>query len=116
MRILIADDEKDFVETLKERIGQRGIEIDVAYDGAESIKLLKCNKYDAVFIDHNMPEMTGLEVIKYMRANGIDSKVAMITAYEEMEDFLAKHLGADEYLTKPVKMEDVERLVKLWYT
>ena len=115
MRILIADDERGFVETLKERICNIGVDIDVAYDGAEAIRLLKSNGYDAVFIDHNMPEMTGLEVIKYIRSNGITSKVAMITAYEEMDGFLAKHVGADEYLTKPVKLEDVERLVKLWY-
>lgn len=116
MRILIADDEKDFVGLLTDRLRRSDLVIDAAYDGAEALRLLKLNKYDAVFIDHNMPEMTGLEVIKYMRSNGISSKVAMITAYEEMEGFLAKQMGADEYLTKPVKLEDVERLVKLWYT
>ncbi len=116
MRILIADDEKGFVDTLKERICRAGIEIDVAYDGAEAVKLLKRSKYDAVFIDHNMPEMTGLEVIKYMKSSGIGSKVAMITAYEEMDRILATHIGADEYLTKPVRLEDVDRLIKLWYT
>ena len=116
MRILIADDEIDFVDVLKERLGRQGVEIDTAYDGAEAVKLLKRNRYDAVFVDHNMPELTGLEIIKYMRSNGIVSKVAMITAYEEMDSLLARHVGADEYLTKPVKLEDVERLVKLWYT
>jgi two-component system response regulator QseB len=111
MRILIADDEVEFTELLKGRLCHEGNIIDTAYDGNRALELIKNNSYDIIFMDHNMPELTGLEVIRSAREIGTASKIVMVTAYEEMEDFLAKGVGADDYLTKPVKLEDIDRVV-----
>ncbi len=112
MRILIADDEKDFVEMLKERLKLGGHLVDVAYNGKEALDLIKLKTYDVAFLDHNMPEMTGLELIKYIKTNNLAAKTVMVTSYPAIDEFFAKNTGADEYLTKPIKIKEVEDIIK----
>jgi len=111
MKILIADDEKDIVEILKGRLIKKGHYIDIALDGERALEFIKTNKYDLAFVDHNMPEITGLELIKYIKQNKISTKTVMLTGYAEIEDFAAKQVGADEYITKPVSLKDIENIV-----
>jgi YesN/AraC family two-component response regulator len=58
-----------------------------------------------------MPEMTGLELIKLIKRNSPDTKTVMITGYTDLPEFAAKDLGADEYLTKPVKLNNVTEML-----
>lgn len=111
-KILIADDERAFVYFLKENLSQKGYLVDVAYDGKEALELIKSNMYDAMFLDHNMPELTGLELAKYVKEKNIKSKVVMVTGYDEMNEPFAKKVGVDAYLTKPVKTEDIEKIIE----
>jgi len=69
------------------------------------------SEYDLVFVDHNMPELTGLELIKYMRENNLDTKIVMITGYPAIEGSAVKYLGANEYLTKPFKLKEIEDII-----
>ncbi|MDP3792099.1 MAG: response regulator [Candidatus Omnitrophota bacterium] len=112
MRILIADDEVDFIDMLKERLRYKNVDMDHAYDGRQALELIKSNHYDIIFLDHNMPEMTGLELVRYIRENSINSKTVMITGYPAIRGFFAKAIGTDEYLTKPVKLKDVEDILE----
>ncbi len=112
MKILIVDDEKNFVYFVKENLAHRGYPVDVAYDGKEALELIQSKSYDLVFLDINMPELTGLELAKYVKENKIKSKVIIVTGYEEIKESLAKVLGADEYLTKPVAIADIEKIIK----
>lgn len=112
MVILIVDDEKEFVEFLKERLTIKGHSVDFAYDGKKALDLIKSNHYDLIFSDHNMPELTGLELVKYLKENKINSKIVMITGYPEIDEFFMKGVGADDYLNKPVKIQDVEALIE----
>lgn len=111
MKILIADDEKEAADLIKKFLAKKNYDTDVAYDGERALELIKLNKYDLVFLDHNMPEVTGLELIKYIKENTPDTKTVMITGYPDMASFAAKELGADEYLTKPFKLKDIEDIV-----
>jgi len=111
MNILIVDDEEEFVNFLKERLVGLGHQVDTAFDGAEALELLKTDKYGIVFADHNMPELTGLEIAKYARDNNMRAKVVIITAYEQMSAVFAKAVGADEYLTKPVSMRQIDDIL-----
>ena len=112
MRILIADDEKSFVEPLSDRLIQKGNEVESAYDGLSALKLIKANRYDIILLDHNMPELTGLELVKYIRKNKIDTKIVMITGYAEIDKSFMEVIGVDEYLTKPVKLADVDAVLE----
>jgi YesN/AraC family two-component response regulator len=111
MRILIADDEKEPVDIIKKRLGRYN-DVDVAYDGAKALELIKSNKYEIVFVDHNMPELTGLELIEFIKEKCPDTKTVMITGYPHMPNFAAKEIGADEYLNKPCRIEDIEHIIE----
>ena len=112
MRILIADDERSFVEPLSDRLIQKGNQVESAYDGSSALKLIKANRYDIILLDHNMPELTGLELVKYIRKNKIDTKVVMITGYTEIDKPFMEVVGVDEYLAKPVKLTDVDAVIE----
>jgi YesN/AraC family two-component response regulator len=112
MRVLIVDDEIEFVDMLKERLRFKNVLIDLAYDGKLALELIKFNNYDIVFLDQDMPEMTGVELVKYMKENKIGSKTVMITGYPGMSGSFAGIIGTDEYLTKPVALKDVEDIIE----
>ena len=112
MRILIADDEEEFVDMLKERLRYKNVEMDFAFDGRQALELIKANHYDLVFLDHNMPEITGLELVRYIKENKMDSKIVMVTGYPAIRGFFAKAIGTDEYLTKPVQLRDIDEIVE----
>lgn len=111
MKILIVDDEREITENIAEFLQRKGYSADVAFDGKRAWDLIKTNNYDIVFLDFNMPELTGLEVIEYIKKNNIKTKTVMITAYPEMEEFFAKRLGADEYITKPYQLQTLEDII-----
>ena len=111
MRILIADDEKSFVEPLSDRLIRKGHQVESAYNGLSALMLIKKNKYDIILLDHNMPELTGLELVTYIRKNKIDTKLVMITGYMEIDKSFMEAIGVDDYLTKPVKLTDVDAVL-----
>ncbi|MBI4115893.1 MAG: response regulator [Candidatus Omnitrophica bacterium] len=111
MRILIADDEKEIVAFLKEALSAEGHMVDTALDGKKALDLIKQNRHDVIFVDHNMPEKTGLELVKYIKENKLRVRTVMMTGYPLMKDFFAKSAGADEYLAKPFKLEDVDCII-----
>jgi len=111
MIILVADDEKEIVELLKERFTAKGHSVNTAYNGKAALELIKSNSYDLIFLDHNMPGLTGLELLRYVKQNNLKPKVAIITGYEEIDEFFMKGMGADEYLTKPFKMKAVDGIM-----
>jgi len=111
MKILIADDEVESAEIIKKSLIKKCYVVDAAFDGKAALDLIKKNNYDIVFLDHNMPELTGLELIKHIKQNSPDTKTVMITGYPHIADFAAKELGADEYLTKPLKMKEIEDII-----
>ncbi len=112
MKILIADDEKEIVKFLRNFLEKRGHAVDAVYDGAGALDLIKSKNYDLVFVDHNMPELTGLELIKFIKQNKLKAKTIMITGYPEMNKSFAKALGADEYICKPCSLDDIGDIVK----
>lgn len=112
MRVLIADDERDFVDFLKGFLNEKGHYADIAYDGREALELIKKNSYDLLFLDHNMPELTGLEIVEYVKENSIKARTAIITGYEPMSEKFARAIGADEYIEKPVSIKEIDAVLK----
>lgn len=112
MRILLVDDEPQITEFMKMLLSGKGHFLDSASNGKRGLEFLKENVYDLVFLDVNMPEITGVELIKYMNQHGLAGKKVLFTGYEVMEGFLADSLGADEYLRKPFKPADLEHILK----
>lgn len=107
MRILIADNAHEVVDLLKELLVQHGHAVDAAFDGGEAMEFLQGAAYDLVFLDHDMPEMTGLELVKYIRSQKMKTRIIMISGYPGMQDFFVKTVGADEYIPKPFSIEAI---------
>jgi len=111
MRILIADDEKGFLEFMQDRLTRYGFDVEVVSDGHEAMYRIAQAYYDMVIVDYNMPGVTGLEVIKHIKKEKIPSVTVMITGYQDIEKPLADAVGADHYFTKPVKLEELESVI-----
>lgn len=110
--ILIVDDEDVIVALLEQFFEEMGYSVDVAKNGNDALKLAQTNQYDLIFTDHDMPEMTGVEFVKRVRESDKKTKIVMISGYPNMEEFVARSVGADEYLSKPLKLADIEATVK----
>ena len=107
MRLLIADDETGITSLLQDQLIDYGYEVDVADDGERAFNLIQAKDYAFVFLDHNMPGRTGIEIAKWMKQEKKAAKVVMVTGYPNMKDFFAKALGVDYYLSKPFQLEQI---------
>ncbi|MGA7343780.1 MAG: response regulator [Terracidiphilus sp.] len=104
MRALIVDDSRFVRGYLRGLLEERGIECEEAADGQAGLKILHGGlSFDLALVDWNMPVMSGIEMLKQMRAEGFaDVKVMMVTTEAE-NDYILRALdaGADEFLMKP---------------
>jgi DNA-binding response OmpR family regulator len=113
IKILWTDDE---VEALKPHIfflEEKGYEIDTCSNGNDTIDLVKQNRYDLIFLDENMPGLSGIETLKLIREVRTDIPVVMITKSDE-EDLMETAIGSEiaDYLIKPVKPKQVLLAIK----
>lgn len=118
MKILVVDDEADvkdlFLQRFRLEIRENLIDFAFAYSGEEALKYLTDHNHEAVLIlsDINMPGMSGLELLKTIKQESYIPPpiVMMITAYGDAENLnMAKSLGADDFLTKPVDFNNLKR-------
>lgn len=105
-KILIVDDEKDIVELVRYNLEKEGFKCYVAFDGEEAVEKAKDKKPDLVLLDIMMPKMDGIEACRQIRE--IDSLknvfIAFLTARsEEYSELAGFDVGADDYITKPIK-------------
>jgi CheY-like chemotaxis protein len=113
IKILWTDDE---VEALKPHIfflREKGYEIDTCSNGNDTIDLVRQNRYDLIFLDENMPGLSGIETLRLIREVRSDIPVVMITKSEE-EDLMETAIGSEiaDYLIKPVKPKQVLLAIK----
>ncbi|WP_413613232.1 response regulator [Bdellovibrio sp. HCB-110] len=101
-RLLIIDDESELREVLIALLEESAAEIQQAANGLEGIDLLKTQRFDAVLSDEKMPKKSGLEVLKWMRENGLNIPFIIHTGYGQKEMVLeAQRLGVYAFIDKP---------------
>jgi Response regulators consisting of a CheY-like receiver domain and a winged-helix DNA-binding domain len=103
-KILLVDDELDFVEVARLRLENSGYEVIVAYDGVEGLEKAKIDKPDLIILDIMMPKMNGFDVCRKLKIdkNFKNIPIIMLTAKYQPNDIrFGTAMGADEYLTKP---------------
>jgi len=122
MKILVVDDEKDvqtlFEQKFRKEIKNKDLEFAFAFSGEEALLYLNENGHKAVLIlsDINMPGMSGLELLQNIKQKYSTPPpvVVMITAYGDAENFnMAKKLGADDFLTKPLDFTALKQKLNL---
>ncbi|UTF55910.1 response regulator [Natronosalvus rutilus] len=106
--VLIVEDEPDVAETYKRWLRSE-YDVRVAASGSEALDQLD-GTVDVVLLDRMMPEMSGSEVLEEIRNQGIDCRVAMVTAVDP--DFDIIEMGFDEYVTKPPDRDELEATVE----
>jgi DNA-binding NtrC family response regulator len=116
VRLLLVDDEKDFVDILAKRIKRRKIDVAKAFSGAEAIQALRKQEYDVVVLDLKMEDMDGIEVLKVLKIMDPRLAVIMLTGHGSAEAAQQGiKLGAFDYLTKPCELEELVEKIKEAY-
>lgn len=107
-KILLVDDEVDFVETLSERLSLRGYNVRAVSSPVEAMPLLYSFSPDLVILDIKMPEMNGIEFLKIVKKINPSTDVIMLTAYGSM-NFVEESMksGAIEYIIKPIDIREL---------
>ena len=112
-RVLVVDDEEEFVSTLVERLQLRAIDAEGVTRGADALVLLQKREFDIILLDVKMPGIGGLEVIRMIKASHPKTEVILLTGHSSAEAIeQGMNAGALEYLMKPVDIEDLIRLFK----
>ena len=114
-RILVVDDEIEFVKAIQIRLEQADYEVLTAYDGQEGLEKAKKEKPDLIVLDLMLPMMDGYKVCGLLKADARYKKIFIITltAKAQEEDArLAKEVGADAYITKPFEYQTLLGKIK----
>jgi two-component system, NtrC family, response regulator PilR len=107
-RILVVDDEESIREFLEIMLKKEGYEVTTAEDGAKAKEILTKKTFDMVISDMQMPNLTGIELLRHVRESYPDLVFMIITAFGTTETAVeAMKLGAYDYLTKPFKIDEV---------
>jgi DNA-binding response OmpR family regulator len=107
-KVLLVDDEIEFVSTLAERIELRGLEALVATSGEEALALVASEHPRVVVLDIMMPGMGGLEILKILRRDYPEVQVILLTGRgSTREGVEGMNLGAFDFLLKPAKLEEL---------
>ena len=108
MRILIAEDEKDLNNIIRQKLISDGYSVDSCYDGREAIEILSYAEYDGVILDIMMPKADGFEVLRSLRESGKTTPVLFLTAKDAVSDRVkGLDSGANDYLIKPFSFEEL---------
>jgi DNA-binding NtrC family response regulator len=112
-RVLLVDDEEEFVSALSERLELRGIEVDSVLNGEEALDRLVEKEFEVVILDVLMPGLGGLEVLKKIKSTHPNTQVILLTGHgSTREGIEGMRLGAFDYLIKPVDIEEMLEKMK----
>jgi DNA-binding NtrC family response regulator len=112
-KVLLVDDEKDYLETMSERMQTRGMEVTTAGSAKEALAIIEKESFDAIVLDFQMPEMDGFEALKKIKAKRPESQIILLTGYATIEKGVeAIKIGASDFLEKPADLEALAAKIK----
>ena len=112
-RFLLVDDEKEFVQTLSDRLKTRDLNSAIAYDGEEALSYIEKDEPDVMVLDLKMPGVNGMDVLRKVKKERPHVEVIILTGHGSDKDKnLALELGAFAYLEKPVDIEVLTKTMK----
>jgi DNA-binding response OmpR family regulator len=115
-RVLLVDDEEEFVKTLAERLEMRDLGSDKAFSGEEALQVVSDQEPDVMVLDLKMPGIDGMEVLRRVRRAYPQVQIIMLTAHgTDKDQEEAMRLGAYAYLQKPVNLEILVKTMKAAY-
>ncbi len=113
-KILIIEDDKAILMGLKDDLEFEGYKVSIAFDGKQGLKQAMDQEFQLIVLDILLPELSGFEVCKKLREEGVGTPIIMLTAArtEEMDKVMGLELGADDYVTKPIGSREMVARVK----
>ena len=112
-KVLLVDDEVDFLDTLSERMRTRGMEVSTSSSGAEALKKVEQESYDVIILDLMMPGVDGLEALKILKEKKPELQVILLTGHASVEKGIeAMKLGAMDFLEKPADLSQLTDKIK----
>ena len=115
IKILLVDDEKQFVDTLAERLAMRGFSARVAYDGPQALKAVE-EPTDVIVLDLRMPGMDGFEVLRSLKKSNPQVQVIILTGHGgDAEEQTAYRMGAYNFLKKPMDIDELLNSIRMAY-
>jgi DNA-binding response OmpR family regulator len=112
-RILLIDDNPHFATTLRNNLEIEGFRVDIAADAIEGLELVRHAQPTLVILDVVLPRGNGYDLLRTIRAEGIETPVVLLTArQDDAEKIRAFHLGADDFITKPVALPELMARVR----
>lgn len=113
MRVLIVEDDTLLGDGIRAGLSQQGYAADWVEDGNAAETAMMANQYDLVVLDLGLPKRSGLEVLRDMRAKGMDIPVIILTARDTVEDRVkGLDSGADDYITKPFELDELTARIR----
>ena len=112
-RVLLVDDEREFVQTLSERLEMRDVGSAVAYDGESALRMVEDDEPEVIILDLRMPGIDGIEVLRRVKQSHPSIEVIILTGHGSEEDRkTCMELGAFAYLQKPVDIEALSETLR----
>ncbi len=113
-RVLLVDDEVEFVTTLAERLALRGIDARTAFNGEEALRIMEADPPQVLVLDLMMPGLGGMEVLQYVRSNYPQVQVILLTGQGSTRAGIeGMRLGAFDYLMKPLTIEELMEKIRI---
>jgi two-component system OmpR family response regulator len=112
-KVLIVDDEKDFLDIIAERIRARGMDVSTATSAEDALNMVEAKSFDAVIMDFMMPALDGFKALKLMKAKQPEVQIILLTGNVPDEKRMeAKALGALDVIEKPPDLKDLIQKIK----
>ena len=112
-RVLLVDDEEEFLEIMSERMRARDIEVTTSTSAREALDMIARDSYDAVIMDFMMPEMNGIEALKVIKEKNPEMQIILLTGHATVEKTVeAMKAGAMDLIEKPADLDALAQKIK----
>ena len=112
-KVLLVDDEKEFLEIMSERMEARGMKVTTAETAAQALSIIEKESFDAIVMDFQMPGMDGMEALKLIKGKKPELQIILLTGFATVEKTVeAMKVGATDFLEKPADIEALAEKIK----
>ncbi len=112
-KVLLVDDEEDFLEIMAERMTARGMEVTTCESAEAALNKIQAQAFDAIILDFMMPGMDGFQALKKIKKLRPEMQIILLTGHATVEKGVeAMKMGATDFLEKPADIEALEKKIK----
>ncbi len=112
-KVLLVDDEKEFLDIMSERMKARGMTVKTADSADQALAMLEKESFDAIVMDFKMPGMDGIQALKNIKTQKPELQIILLTGYATVEKTVeAMKIGATDLLEKPADLEALSATIK----